>query len=30
MPATALIAAGGILTFTNPVLQCIVRNRDCN
>ena len=30
MPATALIAAAGILTFTNPALQCIVRNRDCN
>ena len=26
MPATALIAAAGILTFTNPALQCIVRN----
>ena len=24
MPATALIAAAGILTFTNPALQCIV------
>ena len=30
MPATALIAAAGILTFTNPALQCIVRNQDCN